>query len=68
MLTVTFTGTSNKPEIGYFFAGARPTFAQYLCDYDEPRRAAVIPLTTRLRQLDRELGSSRTVEKDTPAT
>jgi hypothetical protein len=68
MLTVTFTGTSNEPEIGYFFAGTHGSgsFAQRLCDEDEPRRAAVIPLTTRLRQLDRELARSRPVERDAP--
>jgi hypothetical protein len=68
MLTVTFTGTSNKPEIGYFFVPGSISFAQYLCGDDEPRRAAVIPLSTRLRQLDRELGISRTVEKYAPGS
>jgi hypothetical protein len=68
MLTVNFSGTSDEPAIGYFFAGASGSrsFTRYLCADDQPRRAAVIPLSTRLRQLDRELGRSRPVEREAP--
>jgi hypothetical protein len=70
MLTVTYGDPSRIPEIGYFWANEKAAvgFASWLCDPHDgkPRRAAVVPLSTRLCALDHALVQVASGDLDRP--